>query len=194
MRGHSINKKNVFEKRKINFFSKFFFYRYKHCIVWNWFMVKFILILQKYFFWGYSKWLQIKHCSRLEQRSVIKLLVAEKCKFTEECVMCMEKHVLVKKIFTNRLNIGLARQAWVKKKIHRRETWWLSDQETILDAADIEEGHADCLLGHDMTRHYWFSWERGNSKQWFLFPTPLAKLTFFKMTLIYIYIHTHTHT
>ena len=33
-------------------------------------------------------------CSRFEQRSVMKFLVAEKCK---TCMMCMEKCVLVQK-------------------------------------------------------------------------------------------------
>ena len=39
-------------------------------------------------------------CSRLEQRSVIKFLVAENVKSTEECVICTEKHVLFQKVFT----------------------------------------------------------------------------------------------
>ena len=33
---------------------------------------------------------------------------ANHLKFTEECVMCMEKHVFVKKIFTNELNMNFA--------------------------------------------------------------------------------------
>ena len=33
----------------------------------------------------------------LEQKPVIKFLVADNCKPCEEWVMCMEKHVLVKK-------------------------------------------------------------------------------------------------
>ena len=39
-------------------------------------------------------------CSRLGQKSVIRFVLAKKrkpCKFIEECVMCTEKHVLVKK-------------------------------------------------------------------------------------------------
>ena len=60
-------------------------------------------------------------CSRLKQRSVIKFLVTEKgthVKFTQEFMMCTEKYVLLKntekhilvqkkKIFANRVNIGL---------------------------------------------------------------------------------------
>ena len=41
-----------------------------------------------------------RECSRLQQMSVIKFLVlisANHVKFTEKCVMCMKKHVLIKK-------------------------------------------------------------------------------------------------
>ena len=43
-------------------------------------------------------------------------------KFTEECVMYTEKHVLVKKIFTKRLHMGFVQQAGVKKTVHRVKT------------------------------------------------------------------------
>ena len=48
-KGNSINKRNALEKSKkvLIFFHK--------CIVWNWFMVKIILISQRYYFLGYSK-------------------------------------------------------------------------------------------------------------------------------------------
>ena len=48
------------EKSRINFFSDFFFSKYKLCNVWNWFITKIILISQKYLFWDFSKWQQIK--------------------------------------------------------------------------------------------------------------------------------------
>ena len=51
--------------RKVFFAS--FFHKCKLCIVWNWFIVKIIWIPQKYI-------------KKSEQRSVINLLVAEKCK------------------------------------------------------------------------------------------------------------------
>ena len=44
--GHSVS---VTVWKKTNFLHK-----YKLCIVWNWFIAKNILILQKYLFWGYS--------------------------------------------------------------------------------------------------------------------------------------------
>ena len=81
-RGHSINKGGFLEKSKIIFF-RIFFHKCTLYIVWNWFIVKIILISQKYLFWGYSKCWQIKQCSRLEQKSVIKSLVVEKCKLCE---------------------------------------------------------------------------------------------------------------
>jgi len=53
----------------------------------------------------------LESCSRIEQRSVIKFLVAEQCKpsanqvkYLEECRLCMKKHVSAKKMFTNGLN------------------------------------------------------------------------------------------
>ena len=63
-KGHSINKRNCFEKekekKKTFLFFQDLFYKCKHCIVWDWFIAKFMLISQKYFFWGYSKCPQIK--------------------------------------------------------------------------------------------------------------------------------------
>ena len=49
--------------------------------------------------------------------------------FTKECVMCTEKHVLVKKILTNELNMGLPLQVWVKKIAHGVETYGISRKE-----------------------------------------------------------------
>ena len=47
-------------------------------------------------------------CSRFKQRPAIKFLVAEKCKPYEIYTrMSTEKHVLVKTIFTNGINMGL---------------------------------------------------------------------------------------
>ena len=39
---------------------------------------------------------------------------ANHLKFTGECVMCMEKHDLVKKMFTNGLNMSLSLQTQVE--------------------------------------------------------------------------------
>ena len=70
--------------------------------------------------------------------------MVEKCK---PCVICMEKHVLGrKKMFTNRLNIGLPLCAWIEKTIHGVETHWLSDKEKVQGAGINEEEYADRLL------------------------------------------------
>ena len=98
-------------------------------IVWNWFIAKIILIFQKkYSFYGYSKWWQVKQYSRLEQRSVIKFLVAEKCKPCEIYRMCdmyreiFKKIFLYHKMFTNGWNVGLPLQAGVEKTVHSGNT------------------------------------------------------------------------
>ena len=73
-KGHSLNKVNIFEKSKI-----IFFHICKLIIVWNLFIAKNILISQKYLFEAIQNGNKSKY-SRLEQRSVIKFLVAEKSK------------------------------------------------------------------------------------------------------------------
>ena len=91
------------------------FHKHKLCILGNWFIAKIISISQKYLFWGYSKWLQIRG---LEQWSIMKTLVCAKLvKFTKDSVMCAEKHVSVKTIFTNGLNMGLP-------ELKRQSTKW----------------------------------------------------------------------
>ena len=67
--------------------------------------------------------------------------------FTEECVMYMKKHVLVKKLFTNGLTIGFPLGTWVKKTVHGVETNWLSSKEKVLDKAVNKEGYADSFSG-----------------------------------------------
>ena len=61
----------------------YFFNRCNLYIVWKWFKVEIILILQKYLFWGIYKSEKSNRRSWLEQRSVIKILVAEKFKPNE---------------------------------------------------------------------------------------------------------------
>ena len=46
--------KEILEKKKENdFFSGFFFPKYKLCIVLKWFIAKIISSFQKYLFWDY---------------------------------------------------------------------------------------------------------------------------------------------
>ena len=85
------------------------------------------------------------HCCRLEQRSVIKFLVTEKCKQCEIYKrMCdvYGKACFSLKMFTNGLNIGLLLRAWMGEK--------------ILGAVLIKEGYVDSLLEYEKTHHYWF--------------------------------------
>ena len=68
-----------------------------------------------------------QECSRLEPRSVMKILLVEKCKpyeiyTTMLCVLGSRFLVLRKKKFTNGLNICLPLQAKVKKRLHGVET------------------------------------------------------------------------
>ena len=81
----SFNKEGVFlwKKEKIIFLFQSFFLKYKLWIIWNWFVAKIILILEQYSFWCYRKYWQIAKCSRLEQKSVFKFLIAGKCKQCE---------------------------------------------------------------------------------------------------------------
>ena len=50
-------------------------------------------------------------------------------KFTEECLTCTEKHALVKKMFTSRLNMGLT----------------LSGKENHMGAGIKNKSHAESL-------------------------------------------------
>ena len=65
---------------------------------------------------------------------------------TEECMMCTEKHVLVKKIFTNELNIVLPLWAWVKKTVYGAEIHWLLRKGKVLGTLASKEGHADSFF------------------------------------------------
>ena len=98
-------------------FFRIFFYKCQFCIVWNWFMAKNIPNLQKYLLWGNSKWQQIKQVWTEVYHQIF-----GGWKFIEECVMCIEKDVLEKKVFSNRLNIGFLLQTLVEKPIHGIQT------------------------------------------------------------------------
>ena len=112
--------------------------------------------------------------NRLEQRSVIKFLLAEKCKPCEIYRRLYNEYgeaCLVKKMFTNALNMILSIQAWVKQTVHGVEIHWLSSKEKVLCPAVSLEGHAKSLPGHERIYHYWLPWKRCNYKQCFLLPT-----------------------
>ena len=97
---------SFFKKQNI-FFFRFFSIKVKYSLFR-------IVFSQKLLFWGYSKWQQIKqNASGLNKSLPLhfwRLRIANYIKFTEECVMYTEKHVLVKQYF------------WVERTYHRVET------------------------------------------------------------------------
>ena len=54
----------------------------------------------------------------------------KRCDIYRKCVMCTEKHVLVKKLFTNEMVLPI--QVRVKKTVHGVKIPGLSDKEKIL--------------------------------------------------------------
>ena len=152
-------------------FSEFFWHRCKCYLVWNRLIAKNHLNLTKIFLLKLFKMAknQTDH-SRFEQKSVIRFLMAKKCKpchiYTRMCDV-WRKTCFSQKMFTNRLNIGLLLWDWMEKTVHRVETHWLSSKEKVLGAVVSKEGHADSVLGHEKTHHYWFT-----CKQCFLGPIP----------------------
>ena len=153
--GHSINKGNHFEKVKILFFSAVNAKLFRFCLE-----QKLFLISQKYFFQDYSK--SQAGMKRGLSSIFCWLRSANHVKFTEECVICTEKHVLVKikKIFTNGLNKALFKRLSQKGWKYIVEIHWLSSIEKVPGAVVSKEGHAGSLLGYDDTYHYWFPWKK----------------------------------
>ena len=82
-------------------------------------------------------------------------------------------------MFTIGLNGGLPLQACIEKIVHGVKIHWLFNIEKVPGAVVSKEGHAESILGHEKTHHYWFSWKRCNYNQWFIFPTPHVKFTLF---------------
>ena len=83
--------------------------------------------------------------SRIEQRSVMKFLMAKKCKPCEIYKMCDADGVTCSslKMFTDKLNttsLGKKDSPWIKNKLFGKE----KDLCTVVS----KEGHADSLLGH----------------------------------------------
>ena len=148
--GHSINKQTFLKKAKWSFFFNFFI----------------ILFLQKFLFWGNSKRQQIKQGAPSLNRSLSSNLLwlrsANHVKFTEECEMFTKKHVLIRKMFTNQLDMCLPLWVRVKKTVHGVIIHWLSGIRIVLSIEVSKEGHTDCVLGYKKTHHYWFPWKKCN--------------------------------
>ena len=85
---------------------------------------------------------------------------ANHVRFTDECALCTEKHVLVTQIFTNELSMELPCWNWVEKKTANGvETFRLTSKEKFPFAASSKEGLANSILGHEMTHLYWYLWK-----------------------------------
>ena len=74
-----------------------------------------------------------------------------------KCVMCMEKYVLIKNIFTNEF----ATVSLNGKDNHRVERHSFFCKENVSNTMVSKEGHAYGVLGNGMT-HYWFPWKTCN--------------------------------
>ena len=112
---------------------------------------------------------------RLEQRSVINFLVAEKCKPCEIYWRINDlygEESFSQKWFTKWQNIGLPLWEWVGKTVYGVEIDWLSGKKQVLGASRMKDLHADSLQWQQRDYHYWFSWKKGKSKQCLKLPTP----------------------
>ena len=76
----------------------------------------------------------------------------------------MEKHVLVKIMFPNGLNMGLPLWASVEETVVGEETHWLSGKEKVPDAEVSKDGDGDSPLWHERAHHNWFLWKRRKCK------------------------------
>ena len=74
-------------------------------------------------------------------------------------------------MFTNGQNMDLPPWAYVEKTVHGVKTHWHSSKEKVPGTVVSKEGHADSVLKHEMTHHYWFPWKKCNCKQCFLSPS-----------------------
>ena len=154
-----ITKKRLCRKSVRYYPSLFnFFYEFKLFIAW--FIANVILNSQKYLLWRYSKWRKIKQNALGLNRGLSwnswLLRSANNVKIIEEYVMCSEKNVLVKKMFTNGLNMSLLLQARVEKTVYWLETHWISGKEKVLGVAVSKTSHADSVLGYERTHDYKF--------------------------------------
>ena len=86
--------------------------------------------------------------------------IADQLKITGECVMYMEKHVLVEEMFTNEINMGFSLRAWIKKTVNWVQRYWFPGKDKVPGATVSREGYVDSVLGYERTHHYWFLCKR----------------------------------
>ena len=61
----------------------------------------------------------------------------------EECMLCMKKYVLVRRVFTNGLNMDLSLQSWVEKTVKQVETYRFC-KEKVPDTVVSKKAHTNC--------------------------------------------------
>ena len=89
--------------------------------------------------------------SNLEQRLVTNIFADEKSKPCEIYKYVLLKKKLKKTMFTNGLNVSLARWVWAEKTVHGVKTHWISRKWEVLGAMFNERNHAASILGHENT-------------------------------------------
>ena len=111
--------------------------------------------------------------SSLEQRSVIKFLLAEKCKQSEiyRRIWDVYREVCLrrKKVYK------FAEYGFATTSLSQSNSPWHGNRLTLLNkilgTAANKEGHVDKFLDHERTHPYWFPWKISHRKQCILFPT-----------------------
>ena len=91
-------------------------------------------------------------CSKLEQRSVIKVLVTEKGKPSEIYRRMCDAYgeaSFSQKMFINSLNMSLPLRFWVEKTVHGMRAHWLSGNEKVPGSAVRKKVMLTVLLGHE---------------------------------------------
>ena len=99
-------------------------------------------------------------------------IISRYMQFTEEFVMCVEKHVITQKTVTGFDTMNPSQKDFSLSGNTNRLTCKENFQ------AVSKEGYADSLLRHEKKTHnYWCSWKRCNYKQYFQLPIPFVIFT-----------------
>ena len=129
-------------------------------------------------------------CSRIQQRSIIEFLLAEKCKpheiyWKKKKKKRKRKREAAKRMFTNGLRISLQLWIWIKRTAYGVEAHCVSGKDKILQwrksswQSSGTQKDPPLLISLKKLR--------------FLLPTPLAKFTLFIKWLSYIYIYIYIY-
>ena len=135
-------------------------------------------------FWGYSKWCQIKKCSRFSRRSIFKLVVAAMSTpreiYKRICYVYREAYLSKKKYVTNWLNFDFLQLIRVEKSVDGEEIYKLLGKENISGAEVYRKCHAKSILGHEMSYLY-IAFKKKSCEIWFILPTRKVKFTHYQV-------------